>query len=479
VIGSLSFPAVPLDSAPTRAGRAALLLGATAVTLLLGVVVGSSARPAVTAVLLAGGLAGLVVAIAVPRAVLVVTLFALIGYFTDVLAGGALAMVASAAPVLLAAALLVRTLTGAEAPAVPAEWRRFAVYGFALALTVIAARDPGSAMGELTDFVGFALLALVVLVLVDSPAMLRRAMWAVVGALAVLAVLTIFQQLTKRYGDTFGGLATVTPDRDGLRSNGPISANYFAEVLAAASPLAWYLAASARARAERVAAIVSSALLLWAVVYTLSRGAFVAIVVVGVIAALLRGVRLARLGLVAAGAVAVAIVLLPATVTDRVGDLGALTEGTRTTDTSLRGRLGENLAALEMFADHPVLGVGPDNFELQYAAYAQRIGLDPRPEVRGAHSLYLESLAETGLLGTLPFLALLGLGVRSSWRRRGQLTGAPALLVEGCCLGLVAFLVCALTLHLTYPRYLWIFVALAFAAGRVTATSDETREPVS
>jgi hypothetical protein len=69
-------------------------------------------------------------------------------------------------------------------------------------------------------------------------------------------------------------------------------------------------------------------------------------------------------------------------------------------------RVGENLAALEMFRDHPVAGVGPDNFELRYPVYAQRVALDPRPEVRGAHSLYLESLAETGIIGTVAFVAL-------------------------------------------------------------------------
>jgi putative inorganic carbon (hco3(-)) transporter len=54
--------------------------------------------------------------------------------------------------------------------------------------------------------------------------------------------------------------------------------------------------------------------------------------------------------------------------------------------------------AWDMFRDHPLLGVGPDNFRWRFAGYsgvpADNLGIH-------AHNQYLEALADTGLLGFL------------------------------------------------------------------------------
>ena len=71
-----------------------------------------------------------------------------------------------------------------------------------------------------------------------------------------------------------------------------------------------------------------------------------------------------------------------------------------------------------MWRVHPIMGVGPGNFEQHYLDYSSRIGIDPRAEERSAHSLYLESLAETGLVGSVPFFALIGVALLRPWRAR-------------------------------------------------------------
>lgn len=71
-------------------------------------------------------------------------------------------------------------------------------------------------------------------------------------------------------------------------------------------------------------------------------------------------------------------------------------------------------AGLAMFIAHPLLGVGPDNFRWLYGAYAQvsRWNVDIH-----ANNLYVELLADTGLIGFLAFLWL-------SWRIfTGSITG--------------------------------------------------------
>jgi O-antigen ligase len=53
-----------------------------------------------------------------------------------------------------------------------------------------------------------------------------------------------------------------------------------------------------------------------------------------------------------------------------------------------------------MFAAHPLLGVGPDNFRLLYGRYAGIPGADPRTH---SNNMYLEILAGGGLLAAAAF----------------------------------------------------------------------------
>jgi putative inorganic carbon (HCO3(-)) transporter len=98
---------------------------------------------------------------------------------------------------------------------------------------------------------------------------------------------------------------------------------------------------------------------------------------------------------------------------------------------------------------------------------SEQIGLDPRLEQREAHSLYLQSLAETGIVGFLALLAILWLALRGAWRARQTLGGRDAVLGEGIFVALVSFLVAGTFLHLTYPRYMWMMVGFALAAGNI------------
>jgi O-antigen ligase len=53
-----------------------------------------------------------------------------------------------------------------------------------------------------------------------------------------------------------------------------------------------------------------------------------------------------------------------------------------------------------MFAQHPLLGTGPDNFRHVYGQY---LGLPAWDERVHANNLYLELLADVGILGTAAF----------------------------------------------------------------------------
>jgi putative inorganic carbon (HCO3(-)) transporter len=307
------------------------------------------------------------------------------------------------------------------------------------------------------------------MVLLDTPRWLRRAVWGVVLGIGLLAVLAILQQLTKSYASTYRGFATILPAGDAMRSAGPLNPNPFGQVLATAAVLAFYLARTeVRPTGRWLAGAITVASVV-AVAYTQSRAALIALLIVALAVGVLCGVRLRVLAVAICGVIALGSLILPASLQTRVDALYTAVSANAGTpqDTSLRGRKSENLAGVRMWADHPLIGVGPDNFEVHYEQYSEAIGTDPRPEQRGAHNLYLEALAETGVVGAAAFFGVLWLSLRGAWRARRRLQGRDALLAEGIVVALCAFLICAVTLHSAYARYQWIVLGLGLVAGRL------------
>jgi len=92
------------------------------------------------------------------------------------------------------------------------------------------------------------------------------------------------------------------------------------------------------------------------------------------------------------------------------------------------GRLTLWRAAVRMFAAHPLLGVGPDNFRLSYGGYAGLRRADARVH---SNNMYLEMLAGGGLLAGAAFAWLL---VRAGRVLRGE--GALAAGVAAACVAI-------------------------------------------
>ncbi len=476
------------------AGRIAVAAAAFAA----GIALGHASDP-LHLVLLAG-IGGLAVAATVTqiRWALVAGLFLLIAYVPDVVASKSATHGLIA--ILLAGALL-RWAVGREHFGVPRELIAFAALALVYVGASLFAGDRGAAVSETLDLLSYGAVIAMLMVLLDTPEWLRRAVWAVVAGVGLLALVAIVQQVTKTYGSSYGGFASILPAGDAKRSAGPLNPNPFGQILATSAVLAFYLARiSSRPPARALAAAIAVACVL-GVTYTQSRAALIALLIVAVGIGALHGMRVRVLAVAVVAVIALGSVVLPNSLQQRVGALSdaASSGGSKLDDGSLRGRKSENLAGLHMWADHPLLGVGPDNFEGHYQRYSAVIGIDPRPERRGAHNLYLESLAETGILGALAFLGVLWLALSGAWRARSRLgrsgarsvigrapdhgigsgarsvigrapdhgTGGDALLGEGLFVALGAFLICALTLHSAYARYEWIFLGLGLAAGRL------------
>ena len=114
---------------------------------------------------------------------------------------------------------------------------------------------------------------------------------------------------------------------------------------------------------------------------------------------------------------------------------------------SIQERLAHWVAGLRMFRAHPILGVGAGNYSVAYARY--QVSPDWFEALGHAHNYYINAAAETGILGLLAILALVGTALMAGWQaaraQAGDASHQPGV-GWALALGLFAALV-ALSVH--------------------------------
>ena len=389
---------------------------------------------------------------------------------------------AAAVPFILAAPLaydiLLRRQQIVLTPAMP--WiAGFLVVQIVSTITAVESLDAASQLGAfLSEGIGLYVL---VTNTVRSPELLRRIVWVLLLVGAALGALSFYQEITETYGNAYFGFAQTEAAETGLtetglaRLAGPIGEkNRYAQIMLMLVPLGLLRLTAERSRWLRVAAIGCAGLATIATALTFSRGAALALAIILAVMLALRYIRLSHI--VAAAALAAVVFIAVPQYADRlasIADLGALLSDEPAgsdVDNSIQSRATENLTALRVFADHPVVGVGPGQFPNYYRDYADEIGVSVRAANREAHNLYLGIAAETGALGLLMFLGAVSATIIQLMRARARaLATRPDLasIAAGFMLALVGYLASGLFLHLSYARYFWLVLALGGAAATV------------
>ena len=211
--------------------------------------------------------------------------------------------------------------------------------------------------------------------------------------------------------------------------------------------------------------VVGLALLAYAaaIYTTFSRGGlmgFVAVLLVIALRVRSHVMRVAAMGLLVAAGVAVAYYWQR---TDGFSSLG--------TDATLSQRMITLRAGLEMFGDHPLLGVGAGCSVIGFEHYAPG-GYLTRKALT-VHNTVVQTMAETGLLGAVPFVLLLISALAGAHRlARRSPDAAPEMpvLASGLQASLVGYVVCGLAGAYTLSWFPYILFGLVSAGRRIEAS---------
>lgn len=131
-------------------------------------------------------------------------------------------------------------------------------------------------------------------------------------------------------------------------------------------------------------------------------------------------------------------------------------------------------AALAMFRDAPVNGHGLNSFGSHYISYVRAVNLpewirvDPR-FTPWPHNLYLELLAERGIVGLTALLLVLGSGIKAALGSCKNGTEETAIWAKGALSALLGFSFAAV-FELSFLR-LWVVVTLFMLLGVLTRIS--------
>jgi len=350
-------------------------------------------------------------------------------------------------------------------------------YGLIVFGSIFYAADLTNAESAAQDYWKDGLIAVLVAALIQNRSVFRHVIWALLLSGIFVGSLSVYQYLTGSFTNNFFGFAEAPllqiVDAEGYRVAGPIGdPNFYAQIMVVLVPLAINRMSDEKSLLLKLLAAYGVLVISLTVIFTFSRGGFIALAIALCAAALYRPPRLS-MTLVLLAVSVVSLLLLPSTFTNRFSAVTGIITGSRDirSESSLEGRASEMITAWQMFIDHPILGVGVKNYPVFYQKYSRQLGLDDRTTMREPHNLYLEVAAETGILGLLIFFTILFYVFHNIHRAMKDfaLTGDADFrnMIGAYASGFIGYLAASVFIHGAYPRYLWLLVGIAFSLSNI------------
>ena len=289
--------------------------------------------------------------------------------------------------------------------------------------------------------------------------------------ITLFAGLAIFKALLGIFG---GGKLSVPILRD---------ENDFCLFVNTMLPFAFFLAAYARSNKEKFYFVSLFIILIAANIASFSRGGFVGLIPV-LLFLIYKSKHKIKVLITICALIVIALSVAPKSYIQEIKtlDSNAMNEGTG------KERMELWAAGWEMFLDHPLIGVGPLNYNTYISDYHH---LGGRMWGKVAHSLYFTLLPEMGILGTLFFLGMLVANVKShtyiakiyrtfefqdkSLPRHSQINNEDLNKLSrmyaislSLCGAMIAYLVTGIFIAVLWYKYFWLFNALWVANYNVT-----------
>jgi putative inorganic carbon (HCO3(-)) transporter len=414
-----------------------------------------------------------------------ILVFAVFTNISDLLTNQGLPGIIKPLVIVVAFALLVRYIYTGQVPIGHSRTSRIELFLLAYFMVVIisylVASDKSRALNEILDMGKDIIIIYCILFALRQSQAWKQTAWLIIITTALLASLSVIQLVTHNYEQTFFNLAQITMDKvfgdtSTARIGGPINApNLWGQILVAVSTLVVFRIIHEKRILIKLLTALMFGVITYAVLNTYSRGAYLVLAVdLGLILFVLEK----RFNpLIAFAGLAILILLLPFVPANYQARFSTLsffgTQNGIYQDTSFRGRTSEMLTGLAMFTSHPILGVGTANYYNNYQEYAQLVGIEFRATARDPHSLYIQLLAETGILGAVAFLGMVIALLSALGRALRAVEHSPGLedwqpWVNAIRVAILSYLMTSFILHNAYIRYFWILVAMALSAIQIT-----------
>lgn len=338
-------------------------------------------------------------------------------------------------------------------------------FTFVTLFSVLFAINPMNALLAFIDMLRWAVLVFLISRVLATRWRLR---WALILIILLNVKLAQFQLRTYHSELEWGRSEQFLARGVGAGSTGFFAnSNDFGIAMAVAWPLAGMALMAERNRLLKLVLFVGFLVISGALLFSASRGSLVGAAAAALFAWLRNPKRLlgpVLVMLLAGGAV----LFLPQAHKDRIISMVNFEQ-----DGNARTRLHLWGAGLKMFAEHPLLGVGIGNYR---DAYVAMYGGE-RDYVLVPHSIYIQALSETGILGTISvtliFLFCLRLNAKTAKRmvEEGDKGSYYNQIAVGLNLAWVAYLVNGAFLTVLYYPHAWILAGLTIGLHTATSTS--------
>jgi O-antigen ligase len=319
------------------------------------------------------------------------------------------------------------------------------------AVTMLTAIDSSTALVRVLTYVQLNVVVVMFASVVNSMSRIRDVLRAIV---AWTTVVTIHAMALYYLGLTISVSGT-TLNRNGL-----------AMYLDVAIVCAYLLQQMNPGGGERIALFCALPILFLGLALTFSRTGYIALVVAFVLLAYRLAKSRGYVLLIASTAMIVAIVLmLPEAFFARVE---TILPSVQHQEGTMGMRVQAWKAAFRMIREHPIVGVGPDNFVLAQARYARGDMVHLKGLV--AHNSFINVAAEMGFVGLVLFVLMNGAAIREAARPAWRGSHAPremAMAGVAVEMSILMLLITGLMANIEYIKYLYMFFGIASSLGRL------------